>query len=176
MSVRFVFWDTIAAMLAGGILVASAETVKGYSTLPQKSPSVPIVLEPLASNEVDLSVNVVGRCGQAIVEVNGIDPSSLDSYRFWASSFGNDLFVTINDKRIQYPGVFSDRNVVYCVGNKNGKWLLFGRTCGGNVCPESFNFLIINTRTGRTYPKPAGDCDARCVNRYLGLDYFDKEF
>lgn len=156
--------------------MASAETVKGYSTLPQKSPSVPIVLEPLVDNELDLGVNVVGRCGKAVVEVNGIDPNSLDSDRFNPSSFGNDLYVTVNDKRIQYPGVFSDLNVVRCVANKNGKWLLFGSACGGNVCSEAYNFVIINTRTGRSYPRSGDDCDAECVNRYLGIDYFDKLF
>ncbi len=143
----------------------------------------------LQDQETFATKNVHGKCGNAFVNISGIEEEDfreeksafLDNQDAFVSgrngfvSGAAEVVVIVGKQQKREVIYLSEQSLVRCVATKAGKRLLIGTACTGNspMCASPEYFVIDAEKISNIDTKHS--CDAKCANKKLGMEYIKPE-
>ena len=114
--------------------------------------------------------NYYGTCGDAVVQVLGVEENPWDEYYTVDARSDTAQIVVLTDEgelRIKQDDL-SDANGVACLNSKKNPQLLVWKSCIGSACPPDFHFIVVDIRSMRIIRGGKTECDATCAFRATG--------
>jgi hypothetical protein len=113
--------------------------------------------------------NYYGTCGDAVVQVLGVEENPGDEYYTVDAGSDTAQIVILNDGeelRIKQDDL-SDANGIACLNSKKNPQLLVWKNCIGSCSPD-FHFIVVDIRSMRIIRGGKTECDATCAFRATG--------